>query len=258
MIKNKLLTGCLLALASAHAFSASQTGFYMSAKAGAGLLKTTDNSLRGSGMTAGALSYNIEKENLKNITDTVFSPGIAVGYQFTGDTYQPVRVELAYQHYGKQDDTMSFSPSVSGYWHNQKNNIFPLPSESSLYMKTKADTLMVNVYYDIPVNNNISAYLMAGAGAAFIRNDVSWDTNVAGQALSAGASKNVTNLAWSAGAGISWNINENISLDTGYTYTDAGSAENRIVARNGINTATGYTNTDVKLHLLYAGIRYHF
>ena len=55
------------------------------------------------------------------------------------------------------------------------------------------------------------------------------------------------------GAGISWNINENISLDTGYTYTDAGSAENRIVARNGINTATGYTNTDVKLHLLYAG-----
>lgn len=153
---------------------------------------------------------------------------------------------------------MSFSPSVSGYWHNQKNNTFPLPSESSLYMKTKADTLMVNVYYDVPVNNDISVYLMAGAGAAFIRNDVSWDTNVAGQALSAGASKNVTNLAWSAGAGISWNINENISLDTGYTYTDAGSAENRIVARNGINTATGYTNTDVKLHLLYAGIRYHF
>ena len=38
MIKNKLLTGCLLALASAHAFSASQPGFYMSAKAGAGLL----------------------------------------------------------------------------------------------------------------------------------------------------------------------------------------------------------------------------
>ncbi|WP_258960036.1 outer membrane protein, partial [Klebsiella pneumoniae] len=158
-------------MASAHAFSASQPGFYMSAKAGAGLLKTTDNSLQGSGMTAGALSYNIEKENLKNITDTVFSPGIAVGYQFTGDTYQPVRVELAYQHYGKQDDTMSFSPSVSGYWHNQKNNTFPLPSESSLYMKTKAGTLMVNVYYDIPVNNDISAYLMAGAGAAFIRND---------------------------------------------------------------------------------------
>lgn len=78
MIKNKLLTGCLLALASAHAFSASQPGFYMSAKAGAGLLKTTDNSLQGSGMTAGALSYNIEKENLKNITDTVFSPGISV------------------------------------------------------------------------------------------------------------------------------------------------------------------------------------
>ena len=57
------------------------------------------------------------------------------------------------------------------------------------------------------------------------------------------------------GAGISWNINENISLDTGYTvYRCPGSAkENRIVARNGINTATGYTNTDVKLHLLYAG-----
>ena len=65
-------------------------------------------------------------------------------------------------------------------------------------MKTKAGTLMVNVYYDIPVNNDISAYLMAGAGAAFIRNDVSWDTNVAGRHSVRGI-KNVTNLAWSAG-----------------------------------------------------------
>ena len=117
---------------------------------------------------------------------------------------------------------------------------------------------MVNVYYDIPLSDEISTYLMAGAGAAFISNDAYWKTNVAGQAMDAGASKNVTNLAWSAGAGISWNINENISLDTGYVYTDAGSAENKIVARNGINTATAYTNTDVKLHLLFAGIRYHF
>lgn len=157
-----------------------------------------------------------------------------MGYQFTGDTYQPVRVELAYQHYGKQDDTMSFSPSVSGYWHNQKNNTFPLPSESSLYMKTKADTLMVNVYYDIPVNNDISAYLMAGAGAAFIRNDVSWDTNVAGQALSAGASKNVTNLTWSAGAGISWNINENISLDTGIPIPMPGRQKTELLPATGL------------------------
>ncbi len=36
MIKSKLLTGGLLVLASAHAFSASQPGFYISAKAGPG------------------------------------------------------------------------------------------------------------------------------------------------------------------------------------------------------------------------------
>lgn len=258
MINLKSLTGCLLLFISAQAFSSSQPGFYLSAKAGAGLLQTTDNSLQGNGMTAGALSYNIGKENLKNSTSAVFSPGIAVGYQFANENYQPVRAELAFQYYGKQNENMDFSPTVSGYWHNQSNNTFSLPSVSSLYTKTKANTLMVNVYYDIPLSTGISTYLMAGAGAAFISNDVYWKTNVAGQALDAGASKNVTNLAWSAGAGISWNINENISLDTGYVYTDAGSAENKIVARNGINTATAYTNTDVKLHLLFAGIRYHF
>ena len=61
MIKNKLLTGCLLALASAHAFSASQPGFICRLKP-VRVIKTTDNSLQGSGMTAGALSYNIEKK----------------------------------------------------------------------------------------------------------------------------------------------------------------------------------------------------
>ena len=40
-------------------------------------------------MTAGALSYNIEKEKSEKYNGYCFSPGIAVGYQFTGDTYQP-------------------------------------------------------------------------------------------------------------------------------------------------------------------------
>lgn len=171
-MKLKLSIGIIPLIFSVNALAAEGSGVYLSAKTGITLFKTTNNHLYGSGNIANALSYDVEKENLKNSSTTNFSPNIAIGYKFANEFQQPVRVELAYQYFGSDKSSANLEPSAVGHWSPQQNDSFPLPAKTSFSKKTTVNTLMINTYYDMPVNEYMSPYIMAGVGAAFLKNSV--------------------------------------------------------------------------------------
>lgn len=94
--------------------------------------------------------------------------------------------------------------------------------------------LMLNGYRDFDLGRGFSVYGTLGVGVAIVSAD-GWQTNDTRRF----ASKTQTNLAYSAGAGVSYAINKRFTIDVGYRYVDMGNVEtgfntfvNRVSARD--------------------------
>ncbi|WP_272577784.1 outer membrane beta-barrel protein [Providencia sp. PROV271] len=260
MMKMRVLSGVIFPLISLGAMAETiSSGFYLSGKLGSSQFRNSQNTASERGTTVGALNWDMGRTQLENTSSSVFSPSIAVGYRFADDWQQPVRTELAFQTFGKSEKDFSFKPSASGYWNGNVNNNFALPATANVYQKTNVNTLMVNAFYDFPLGNDITPYVMASVGAAFVHHNISTSSNVGGQALEEDSyNSKKTNLAWAVGAGVAWDATENVSVELGYTFTDAGDMNTHWSAENGIIKGDGNVHTKVQLHSLHAGVRYHF
>jgi opacity protein-like surface antigen len=96
-------------------------------------------------------------------------------------------------------------------------------------------TAMANLYYDIgPTNSGITPYVMAGAGIANV--DVSW------------ASDTSTSFAWQIGAGLSYKIDDDFTVDVGYRY----------LRPEGLECPGDGYDVSWNSHNILAGIRYAF
>ncbi len=259
-MKMRVLSGVIFSLMSAGVMAETiSSSFYLSGKLGASLFRNSQNTASEAGTTVGALNWDMGKTQLENTSSSVFSPSIAVGYRFADDWQQPVRVELAFQTFGKSEKEFSFQPSANGYWNGDVKNNFALPATADVRQKTRVNTLMVNAFYDFPLGNEITPYVTAGVGAAFVRHNIATSSNVGGQALAEdGYNSKKTNLAWAVGAGVAWDATENVSVELGYTFTDAGDITTDWAAANGIIKGDGDVHTKVQLHSLHAGVRYYF
>ena len=73
------------------------------------------------------------------------------------------------------------------------------------------------------------------------------------------ASNTDTNLAYSIGAGVSYNPIQQVNVDLGYRYVDLGKVESGM---NVFNNARGLQDEQMKAHLekneFYLGVRYKF
>lgn len=104
--------------------------------------------------------------------------------------------------------------------------------------KIETQSAMANVYYDIDTGTKFTPYVGAGLGYAKVKGSLSLS----------GVSESMddNNFAWQVGAGASYALNSNVSLDAGYRYVDYGD----------------FTKDEVKLdtsaHELYVGARYAF
>lgn len=259
-MKASVLSGVIFSLMSAGAMAETiSSGFYLSGKLGASQFRNSESTASGQGTTVGALNWDMGKSRLQNTSSTVFSPSIAVGYRFAEEWQQPVRAELAFQTFGKSGKDFSFSPSANGYWNGDSRNHFSLPATADVSQKTRVNTLMINAFYDFPLGNDITPYVIAGVGAAFVHHNIATASNVGGQSLAKDSySSKKTNLAWAIGAGVAWDATEKISVELGYTFTDAGDITTDWTAANGTIKGDGSVHSRVQLHSLHTGIRYHF
>ena len=126
-------------------------------------------------------------------------------------------------------------------------------------LRVRSMLLMANAYYDIPVNNALSAYV--GGGVGYANNSASGSQTFQNPPNTGAAQFGTTypngrtgNFAWSLGLGASYALTPTVSLEGGYRFTDLGR----------YNTAIDTVNGDEKFrarlsaHDLQAGLRFKF
>ena len=162
----------------------------------------------------------------KNKIDNVFGGALAVGVKAN-----PARVELEYGVFSE----------ASG-----KNNA----DDFDVKLKTQAQTLFVNAYFDIDTATPFTPYVGAGLGLAFLRSKGNW--NILDVSESYG-SKTKTNFAWNLGAGVAYDFTQNVALDLGYRFAGLGKA------RTGTDIADDRARAkNVYMHQFMLGLRFSF
>ena len=158
----------------------------------------------------------------KNRVDNVFGGALAVGVKAN-----PARVELEYGVFSE----------ASG-----KNNA----DDFDVKLKTQAQTLFVNAYFDIDTATPFTPYVGAGLGLAFLRSKGNWSDDSYG-------SKTKTNFAWNLGAGVAYDFTQNVALDLGYRFAGLGKA------RTGTDIADDRARAkNVYMHQFMLGLRFSF
>ena len=88
-----------------------------------------------------------------------------------------------------------------------------------VHAKLQSNTLMFNLYYDLPTMHAFTPYVGAGIGMAFV--DLSGVTFTNGVVVRV-PGNDQTNLAWSLMAGVATDIGRGMKLDLGYRYLNMG------------------------------------
>lgn len=110
-------------------------------------------------------------------------------------------------------------------------------------LKMKNDSLMMNAYYDIDTNTAFTPYVGGGIGYARLKGSV--------DSRFGELSKSSDEFAWQLGAGVAYALNDNVSLDLGYRYSDFGSVEKEYLPDRNYKA-------DVDAHEFLFGARYTF
>lgn len=238
------------AIAAVCAFAANasaeegKTGFYVTSKAGASVVSLSDQRF------AEGEGEWVDKYKGGNDHDTVFSGGIAAGYDFYPQFSIPVRTELEFYARGKADSKYNVDKDSwsGGYLRDDLKN------------EVSVNTLMLNAYYDFRNNSVFTPWVSAGIGYARIHQKATgistWDYGYGYSGReSLSHSDSADNFAWSLGAGVRYDITPDIALDLSYRYLDAG------------DTSVSYkdewgdkykSEVDVKSHDIILGVTYNF
>lgn len=257
---NKLCFSGLVLLFMTSEASA-MPGFYLSAHAGATMLRSTGNTLQGKAIIGG-LQNSLERTPLGTLSQSRFTPSLAVGYDFNDLWQQPVRLELAFSRGGRVSGVQSTTGNVVSSWSGTSGLTgYRQTFTGSIYrrQKTELNTVMINGYYDYHSELPITPWLMAGVGMGFIHSSMSAGGSGQGVSLdSEQVSQSVSRMAWATGAGVTWNMTSSLAMDAGYRFTNSGEVNFSGTGSSGILSGSGETRTRLQQHTVELGLRYTF
>lgn len=116
-------------------------------------------------------------------------------------------------------------------------------------------TVMLNVYYDLPLEGRFTPFV--GAGLGFARNRIgSVDYTLNGAFLDVESGHTETNFAWALMAGGSYAVTDRIALEVGYRYLDAG--ELKTSGSLAFGGSVPALTSDLRSHEVMASLRYSF
>lgn len=123
-------------------------------------------------------------------------------------------------------------------------------------IKVSHDSAMINAYYDFDTDSKFRPYVGGGIGVARLKAN----GKVASVATTAGTteyevnglSRSKNNVAWNLGAGVGYQLNENVVVDAGYRYVDNGSVS--VWSLDGASKM----KAESKSHEFLLGVRYEF
>ena len=128
--------------------------------------------------------------------------------------------------------------------------------------KIRSLSSMFSVYYDITKIHNITPYVLLGAGVARNVTDSSGTIyNHGGPQTHYSFSRGTNiNFAWKIGAGVQYQIHNNINLDLHYQYVDLGKFKTGNIFTSTDHTKQVHPNLEGKLqsHEVLLGMAYKF
>lgn len=109
-------------------------------------------------------------------------------------------------------------------------------------IEVKNQSAMFNAYYDINTGSKLTPYIGGGIGIAHLKGSIKVDNFK--------ESKSKNNFSWQVGAGVSYALTDNVSIDAGYRYTDAGDVKSK--------DEEEIIKFESKSHEFLLGVRYTF
>lgn len=175
--------------------------------------------------------------------------GVGVGYDFG----KYLRTDITFD-IRRNVDVKSDAPCGACI---PPNPFTPLHTTVGVY------TALANVYLEPFEFKRFKPYISGGVGAAFVDfGNVITTGNPPPQApIAAFGGSDGFRFAWSVGAGTSYAVNDNLSLDLGYRYLNIADGEvSDVVDKNnpGAGSAGIVTFDDLQAHEVRAGFRYTF
>ena len=114
-----------------------------------------------------------------------------------------------------------------------------------------------NAYADLSTYFCFTPYVGAGIGVASISVLGLKDVNVPNGGVAYGADKTETNFAWAVYGGVAYDVNESVTLNLLYRYTDLGEAKSgTVTAFDGTSSYAGLDLGRVTSHDLMLGMRW--
>ncbi len=142
----------------------------------------------------------------------------AGGFPNTGSDHDSTKLGLLGFSVGRSYGNVRVEAEMTGRKSDDfTTNSFAPPTPTFFY-KTRVQThsLMVNAFYDFPINNQWSAFAGAGLGGAGI--DMKTDDTVVS------GSGTEINFAWQGMVGATYSFDKSNGLNFGYRYFDPGEA----------------------------------
>jgi|GEM_PF-345625 len=239
-----------------HAQETTLSGLYVGAKIGASIASFSDRRvLQGEYLffDENQIPYSGSAQSwaFPAKTDTVLGGGVSLGYTLASKTGLPVRLELDYTARDAAEVSstrdMTYSTTYGGVYYPANPAVMTQADTVTL------NTFMANVWYDIHTGTALTPYIGGGIGWGFVnyKNTRAMLEGVTYDSFT--DKKDVTNFAWSVGAGVSYALSERLALDIGYRYVDAGDMK---VSASGGEPLSG--TSAIASHDVMVGIRYEF
>lgn len=246
----RILLATVIATSS---FAYADNGFYTSLKAGVSDTKFDNTKYQSNPDPDVEVAYHN-----KDIDETVYpNIALAVGFDFSKISKVNARAELEYTY----KDKVKFTPQTERLTviTPDFSDSIPLPEgfPGLIENELRSQSLMLNGYYDFKNTSKFTPYLGAGVGVTRINNKQVINPEFFGESDSQSDTSNT--FTWSASVGVAYQVTENVALDLGYRYVDAGEIE--------FNTNNSFffgpdnnmkTTADLVSHDYSLGIRYNF
>ena len=244
MKKALLLAGAASVLLAANA-NAIELNPYVSAKA-AFVKMENDAKVNSDYSFSGVTHYQNALANEKH-KDDVWGLRLAAGAA-APVKYGQIRSELEFGWNDDAKDSNNFAFKVKDTYNHK------FATELSIY------SAMLNIYYDIDTGTKFTPYVGGGIGVAHLKNKSKVAGSTPAGALDISSSESETNFAWNIGAGVSYALTDNLSLDAGYRYTDYGNVKESVSQQiSGLGAPLNVDGKfDVTSHEFLLGARYAF
>lgn len=144
------------------------------------------------------------------IGDTAFAGG-GVGYQFNNW----LRADLTGEY--RIQSNYRAGMAYYGFWANP-----PVFGADQYNASLSTALFMANGYVDLGTWYGLTPFVGFGVGAAFHNFQGLTDYAVGVAGMGVARDTNVTNFAWSAMAGVAFNVTPNFKVEVGYRYLDMG------------------------------------